>query len=116
MDTLQCVWLAAQNPPQAGEYKVYNQFVETFTVNQLAKKIQTVGSALGLEVQIDHIENPRREAEEHYYNPVHTGLMELGLKPHYLTDTALAEMIEFVITYKERIDHNHHLPSIRWNK
>lgn len=116
MDTLQCVWLAAQNPPQAGEYKVYNQFVETFTVNQLAKKIQTVGSALGLEVQIDHIENPRREAEEHYYNPVHTGLMELGLKPHYLTDTALAEMIEFVITYKERIDHNHLLPSIRWNK
>jgi len=81
-DTLQCVRLSLENPPPGGELRIFNQFVETFSVNQLAEKVQQVGSRMGLSVRISHVENPRKESEEHYYNPTHTGLLELGLEPH----------------------------------
>ncbi len=95
-DTLQCVDLAAANPPIAGELRILNQFTETFSVNELAERVQRVGNALGLAVQVKSIENPRRELEDHYYNPVHSGLLELGLKPHFMTDDVLAKMIETI--------------------
>lgn len=115
-DTLQCVRLAAQNPARPGEYKVYNQFVETFTVNELAEKVHRVGSKLGLDVQINHITNPRCEAEDHYYNPIHTGLLDLGLEPHYLTDDLLAGMMEFALLHKKNINPQLFLPSVKWNQ
>ncbi|RLC81479.1 MAG: NAD-dependent dehydratase, partial [Chloroflexi bacterium] len=68
-----------------------------------AEKVKQVGAKLGYEVKINHIENPRKEAEEHYYNPKYTGLIELGLKPHYLTEEALVGMFEIVEKYKNNI-------------
>ena len=85
-DTLQCVRLAAENPADEGELKVFNQLTETFSVNQLADKVKAAGNGLGLNVEIKSIPNPRKEMEEHYYNPVHSGLIEMGLEPHYMTD------------------------------
>jgi len=73
-----------------------------------------VGRQLGLNVEVKNIENPRKEAEEHYYNPVHTGLIDMGLKPHYLTDEVLAEMLEFVLKYRERINKGYILPRVKW--
>ena len=113
-DTLQCVLLAMQNPAAPGEYRVYNQFVETFTVNELAEKVCRVGAGMGLNVRIEHLDNPRLEAEDHYYNPVHTGLLELGLQPHFLSNDLLAEMMEYVLRQREKIDPSLFAPTVRW--
>ena len=85
VDTLQCVSLTAENPPAEGEYRVFNQFTEVFNVADLAEKVRHAAGELGIEVQVDHVVNPRLELEEHYYNPAHTKLLELGLKPTLLS-------------------------------
>src|SRR5207244_809809 len=74
-DTLQCVALAAANPPGKGELRILNQFTETFSVNQLAERVQRVANGMGLACQIRPIDNPRKELEDHYYNPAHRGLI-----------------------------------------
>jgi UDP-sulfoquinovose synthase len=113
-DTLQCVRLSLENPPVAGELRIFNQFVETFTVNELAEKVQRVGNEFDLKVRIESIENPRREQEEHYYNPAHTGLLDLGLIPHYLTDGMLSVLIENIIKFKDRINKNAFFSGVKW--
>ena len=114
-DTLQCVRLSLENPPNAGELRIFNQFVETFSVTQLAEKVRDVGKVLGLKVEIRSVENPRKEAEEHYYNPVHTGLLDIGLKPHYLTDDVLAQMMETVLLFKTGIREHKIYRKVKWN-
>jgi UDP-sulfoquinovose synthase len=113
-DTLQCVRLAAENPADEGELKIFNQLTETFTVNELADKVKRVGDGMGLNVQIKSIPNPRKELEEHYYNPVHSGLIEMGLEPHYMTDDVVASMLERIIKAKDRIDTNRIMPRVSW--
>ena len=113
-DTLQCVSLAAATPPGKGELRILNQFTETFTVNRLAGLIKESAKNFGIEVAINHIENPRIEADEHYYNPSHSGLMELGLKPHYLSAEILGEMLQVIINKKDRIDPDIIAPRVNW--
>ena len=113
-DTLACVYLAAENPPKEGELRIFNQITETFTVNELAKRVKKVGEKLGYDVKINHIENPRKEAEEHYYNPKYTGLIELGLKPHHLTEEILIGMFKIVEKYKENIHPHKIFRGIKW--
>ncbi len=115
MDTLQCVALALENPAKAGELRIFNQFVETFSVNELAGRVQGVGNEMGLNVQIRSIKNPRKEAEEHYYNPAHTGLLELGLMPHFLTDDVIADMLETVIGSKRNINDAVFVKGVQWD-
>jgi len=113
-DTMACVELALLHPADQGQYRVFNQFVETFSVNDLAEKVQEGGKELGLEVKINKIPNPRREAEEHYYNPTHTGLLSLGLDPHYLTSEVLGGMLSFVENHRGRIIKDYILPKVKW--
>ncbi len=113
-DTLNCVRLSIENPAQKGELRIFNQFTETFSVNELAQKVAAAGKKLGLKVQTEHIDNPRIEAEEHYYNPAHTGLTDLGLKPHYLDDETLAEMLNFAMRQKDNIKLDQIRRDIRW--
>jgi UDP-sulfoquinovose synthase len=113
-DTMACVELALLNPADRGQYRVFNQFVETFSVNDLADKVREAGAAIGLEVKINKIPNPRREAEEHYYNPAHTGLLDLGLEPHYLTPEVLGGMLEVVRKHKDQIDKKLIYPGVQW--
>jgi UDP-sulfoquinovose synthase len=113
-DTMQCVELAATKPANRGELRILNQFTETFSVNQLAERVQRVGRALGLDVAIRAVDNPRKEKEEHYYNPAHSGLLELGLQPTYMTDEILGAMLQQVLRYQDRIDVNRILPRVRW--
>lgn len=113
-DTLQCVSLSLEHPPERGRLRIFNQFVETFSVNELAERTQRVGNKLGLNVQIHPVENPRKEAENHYYNPTHTALLELGLKPHYLTDDILRRMMETVLRYKANIQEHQIYRKIKW--
>jgi UDP-sulfoquinovose synthase len=114
-DTLECVRLATEIPAASGELRIFNQFTEQFTVNQLAEHVQKVGRALGLSVEIRSIPNPRKEKEEHYYNAKHSGLLELGLQPHFMTDDVLAAMIETILPFKANIDPNKILPRVRWS-
>lgn len=114
IDTLNCIRLALENPPNVGELRILNQFVETFSVNDLAQRVQTVGLQIGLDVEIQSVENPRMESEKHYYNPAHSGLLELGLKPNYLTDDVLAEMIEIVSRHKDKIKTDNIFRGVRW--
>ncbi|MBM9602689.1 NAD-dependent epimerase/dehydratase family protein [Desulfopila inferna] len=102
-DTLQCIHKSTINPPSPGKLRIYNQIMETFSVNELAEKIQKVGKTLGYPVEIQRVDNPRKEAEEHYYNPTYQGLLELGVEPHYLTDKSLASMFKVVEMYKQNI-------------
>jgi len=113
-DTLNCIRLAIETPAEKGELRILNQFTETFSVNQLASWVQKVGRRMGLDVTVEHKENPRKEAEEHYYNPTHTGLLELGLEPNYLTNGVLAEMLEFALTHKEHINREQIFRKVPW--
>lgn len=114
-DTLNCVRLSLENPAKKGELRIFNQFTEAFTVKELAARVQQVGNHLGLNVEIKPVENPRKEAEEHYYNPAHTGLLELGLNPHYLSDEVLEQMFKIVERYRERINEKAIFRNIKWN-
>jgi len=102
-DTLQCVYISERNPADTGEMRIFNQIMETFTVNQLAEMVQRVGNGLGYNVKIKNVDNPRKELEEHYYNPSYQGLIELGVEPHYLTDEAATELFREVEKYKNNI-------------
>jgi len=113
-DTLNCVLLSLETPAKRGELRIFNQFTETFSVNELAERVQRVGNHLGLNVEIQPVKNPRKEAEDHYYNPAHTGLIELGLEPNYLTDEVLAQMLEYVIKHKENIKIDQIYRKVKW--
>ena len=113
-DTLQCVDLAMHTPAKKGELRILNQFTEQFTVNELAEKIHSVGSQIGVDVSIQHLENPRKELEEHYYNAKHSGLSKLGLQPNFMTDEVIAALLEKVMQYKDKVDNKKILPRVRW--
>ena len=113
-DTVRCVELACLNPAARGEFRVFNQFTEQFSVLELARMVHTAGSRLGLDIQIDHLPDPRVEAEEHYYNARHTKLAELGLSPHLLSESLLDSLINVALQYRERVDSSLFLPRVQW--
>ena len=113
-DTMQCVYLSAMNPAGKGELRIFNQVTETFSVNELAERVSGAGRSLGYDVRVSHMDNPRKEKEQHYYNPAYTGLLDLGLKPHYLTDEALEGMFRKVERYRMRINKDAILRGVKW--
>ncbi|MFM6898221.1 MAG: NAD-dependent epimerase/dehydratase family protein [Microcystis panniformis] len=115
-DTVRCLELAIANPAQSGEFRVFNQFTELFSVGDLALMVKKAGSALGLNVEINNLDNPRIELEEHYFNAKNTKLLDLGLQPHYLSDSLLDSLLNFATKYKNRVDMNHILPKVTWKR
>jgi UDP-sulfoquinovose synthase len=114
VDTLRCVELAVEHPADAGEMRVFNQFTEQFSVMELAEIVQKAGIEYGLDVAVDPIDNPRVEAEEHYYHAAHTKLLELGLEPHLLSETLVESMFEEIERHRDRIVPDRILPRDRW--
>jgi UDP-sulfoquinovose synthase len=114
VDTIQCIDLATANPADAGEFRVFNQFTEQFSVLELAETVQRAGEHHGLEVHVDHVDNPRVEKEEHYYNAKHTKLLDLGLHPHLLSETLVESMFDEIAKYRDRVIADHIMPSTRW--
>lgn len=114
IDTLQCVELAILNPADKGEFRVFNQFAEIFTVNELAKIVKACAEKSGLSVQVMNISNPRKEAENHYYNPVHTKLLDLGFQPHKLSDVLVNSMLKKIMDFKNNIIIETLAPKISW--
>ncbi len=111
-DTVRCIELACVNPPAAGEYRVFNQFTEEFTLTQLAELVKQ----LRPDAQVEHVENPRVEAPEHYYHAKHTRLMDLGLKPHLLSDTLLHQVFGVVERHRDRVNLAAIRPSVHWRQ
>ncbi|NET11547.1 MAG: NAD-dependent epimerase/dehydratase family protein [Okeania sp. SIO1H6] len=109
-DTVRCMEIAIANPAEAGKFRVFNQFTEMFSVGDLAMMVQKAGKAfkdkagkdLNLapddldnldNVEINYLENPRVELEQHYFNAKNTNLLDLGLQPHYLSDSLLDSLL-----------------------
>lgn len=115
-DTVRCVELAIANPADPGEFRVFNQFTEQFNVAELALMVKKAGSALGLNVEINNLENPRIEKEEHYFNAKNTNLLDLGLQPHFLSDALIDSLLNFAIKYQQRVDKNQILPKVTWRR
>jgi UDP-sulfoquinovose synthase len=113
-DTVRCIELAALNPPKGGEYRVMNQFTEQFSVGQLADTVREAAGKLGIDVRVEHVANPRVEKETHYYNAKHTKLLDLGLKPHLLSDTLIDSVLTIVRRYRERVVREVIDPRVNW--
>jgi UDP-sulfoquinovose synthase len=113
-DTLRCVELACLNPADRGEFRVFNQFTEQFTINQLAELVQRAGKECGIDVAINPVTNPRVEKEGHYYNAKHTKLLDLGLEPHLLSETLVEHMFGVIGTNRDRVRAEHIMPKVTW--
>ena len=113
-DTVRCIEIACLNPAKPGEFRVFNQFTEQFNVLELAQMVQESGKELGLKVQIEHLPDPRVEAESHYYNAKHSSLLKLGLQPHLLSNSLLDSLINVAVRYRDRIDASQFLPTVNW--
>ena len=114
LDTLRCIELASLNPAEPGEFRVFNQFTEQFSINQLAEIVQRAGKGIGLDVHICHVDNPRVEKESHYYNARHTRLVDLGLEPHLLSEDLVESVLLKVSGYRDRINTSSILPRATW--
>ncbi len=115
-DTVRCVELAIANPAQPGEFRVFNQFTELFSVGDLAAMVQNASKSIGLKVEVNNLDNPRVEKEEHYFNAKNTNLLSLGLQPHYLSEALLDSLLNFAIKYQNRVDREHILPKVTWRR
>ena len=113
-DTVRCIELVCLNPAQRGEFRVFNQFTEQFSVLELAEIIQTVADGMGLRVEIANLPDPRVEAESHYYNAKHSKLSDLGLKAHLLSDSLVDSLINVALRYRDRIDPAMFAPQVSW--
>ena len=116
-DSVTCLRLAVENPPQRGEYRVFNQFENAYSISELAHMVQAVAAEIGLEVEIRHYENPRQEQEEHYYNPDRQHLLDLGYQPTRDIKTVMKQMMKDLLDNKDRIKANAEvlIPDIRWD-
>lgn len=116
-DSMRCLTLAVENPAEAGEFRVFNQFAESYTILELAYMVKEVAAELGLAVEVKHYDNPRVEKEEHYYNPIREGLDALGYEPSTDVKSEIKLMLEDLLQFKDRIEQKKHLlvPDIRWD-
>ncbi len=112
-DTVRCIELACENPAEPGEFRVFNQITEWMSVDEIA---QTVAKCSPDAVRIEHLPNPRVELEEHYYKVTHTGLPELGLVPHLLSDTLIESLFGITKQYAHRVRLEAMRPTVNWRK
>ncbi len=116
-DSMQCLTLAVENPPESGEYRVFNQFEEVYDLTALAQKVAKVANEMDLGTRIHNVENPRTELEEHYYNPDHRSLLDLGYKPTHEMEAELRMVLTDLVKYRSRIEARKEamIPDIRWD-
>jgi len=115
-DTVRCIQIACDNPAPPGEMKIYNQFTEQFSVNELAAMITEAGKKVGLNPEVITVPNPRTEMEEHYYNAKNSKLQDLGLEPIAMRGEFLEGLLKQIITYKDRVDQRLILPGVNWKE
>jgi UDP-sulfoquinovose synthase len=111
-DTMACIELALLHPPAAGEYRVFNQFTESFSVGDLADRV----AALVPGTDIEHLDDPRVEQESHYYRAAHTKLLDLGLAPHLLSEGLITSLLALVGRHQDRVDPSAIRPTVDWRR
>jgi UDP-sulfoquinovose synthase len=118
VDTVECIRLAAENPADRGEFRVFNQMTESMSIRQIAETIAEEypkwSGSNGGGVTIEHLDNPRVEAEDHYYNVKHTALVHLGLKPTLLSTTLIDHVFDLVENHRDRVDLGAIMPTVDW--
>ena len=112
-DTVECLRLACENPADAGEFRVFNQATESFSLTEMAEIVSS--SFLG-EVKVEHVENPRVEIENHHYSFAHTALESLGLRPRLLSENLWGSMFEVIDQYRDRVDPVLLRPTVQWRQ
>jgi UDP-sulfoquinovose synthase len=115
-DTVRCIEIACLNPAARGEFRVFNQFTEQFSVLEIAQMVKVAAKELGVAVQINHLPDPRVEAEEHYYKAKHSKLLDLGLEPHYLSHSLLDSLMNIAMKYRDRVDVALIQPRVNWRQ
>jgi UDP-sulfoquinovose synthase len=99
-DTVKCIQLAVENPPQHGErVQILNQMTETHRVRDLAKMIADKTGA-----EIAYVNNPRNEAAENELDVENQRLLGLGLDPITLEEGLMDEVSEIARKYADRCD------------
>lgn len=116
-DSMQCLTIAVENPPQQGEYRVFNQFEECYTIEQLAYKVAEAAQAVGIDATVKHFDNPRTELEQHYYNPDRQNLIDLGYQPTHDVVAEVKLMLTDLMPHHDRIMAKRDIliPDIRWD-
>lgn len=116
-DSMQCLTIAIENPPKIGEYRVFNQFEECYSIEQLAYMVQEVGQSVGLNVAVHHYDNPRKEMDHHYFNPDRNHLIDLGYRPTHDVKSEMRIMLKDLMEQKSRIEDKREIliPDIRWD-
>jgi UDP-sulfoquinovose synthase len=115
-DTVRCIEIACLNPAARGEFRVFNQFTEQFSVLEIAQMVKAAAKELGVSVHINHLPDPRVEAEEHYYNAKHSKLLDLGLEPHFLSHSLLDSLMNIAMKYRDRVDESLMRPRVNWRR
>ena len=113
---MRCIELACLTPAAPGEFRVFNQFTEQFSVLELADLVQAAGAHLGSRSRIEHLPDPRVEKEEHYYNAKHSKLLDLGLQPHFLSESLLDSLMNIAVRYRDRVDTSLFMPRVDWRR
>ncbi|MGI0071278.1 MAG: UDP-sulfoquinovose synthase [Thermoplasmata archaeon] len=115
-DSMQSLRLAIENPPAAGEYRVFNQFDAAYTVNQLAEIVRDVATEFGLQPEIQHPADPRVEAEEHYYRPIHDRLPTLGYRRSRELKDVVHELFTVLLRHRSRLEKRRNvvMPVVQW--
>jgi UDP-sulfoquinovose synthase len=115
-DSMRCVELAILSPAAPGEYRVFNQITEQFSICELADMVAAHCRSLGDEARVVHMDNPRVEAEHHYYNVSFTKLPALGLQPHLLNESVISSLMQAASRHRDRIDPAVIVPSVNWRR
>jgi UDP-sulfoquinovose synthase len=115
LDTMKCVKISSENYPKKGEFRVFNQFTESFTINEIANLVIKSADKENIKIKANHIKNPRNEMEDHYYNPINNNLLSLGLKPHKFNIDFIRNFIKNTKKSINKINEELILPSINWN-
>ncbi len=114
-DTLRCVELAVETPADRGEFRVFNQFTEQFSVSELAELVQSCAAESGFQVEIETYPNPRVELERHYFNASNKKLLDLGLEPHMLGKELVQSMLGIIEQNRDRVIPRAITPKTKWN-
>lgn len=125
-DSIQCLNLIIDNPARDGEYRVINQgvyrvinqFEKVYSINQLAQLVKEEAMLMGLDAKVKFINNPRIESEDHYYNPEHKILFDLGYVPAGDIKNDVMNMLLDLRLYTDRILKHKNViaPKIEWDK
>jgi len=115
-DSMQSLRIAVEHPPNAGEYRVLNQFDAAYSINELAEITCRIANELGLHASIEHPADPRVELEQHYYNPLHDNLIGLGYRRTRELSEVIREIFHDLVRYRRRLEARRHVltPTVQW--